>query len=89
MSDQNLNAETDDDDYLYSFIDGYDPPAPHMDNVQILHAPGECEHCDEHPYEQGLRAYWDINWTGHNDPSKSPCPSARFGSARDWVASES
>ena len=46
---------------------------PHCDD-RILHAPGECEFCDMHPDYQEARVLAGINFTGHNDPDKRPCP---------------
>ena len=37
---------------------------PHCDQ-RILHAPGECEHCDGHAEWQELRKAWGIAFTGH------------------------
>lgn len=37
---------------------------PHCDQA-ILHAPGECRYCDEHPDWQALRRLWGIAFTGH------------------------
>jgi len=50
------------------------PRAPHCDST-ILHAPGECTYCDGHPDWQHLRVLWRVNFTGHHDVSKAPCPS--------------
>lgn len=50
---------------------------PHCDS-NVLHSPGECEYCDRHPDWQELREVWGINFTGKNEPDKSPCPSERF-----------
>lgn len=36
---------------------------PHCDS-RILHAPGECEYCDEVPEWQELRKAWGIAFTG-------------------------
>lgn len=47
---------------------------PHCDQG-VLHAPKECEFCDEHPEWQALREAWRINFTGQKDPEKAPCPS--------------
>lgn len=47
---------------------------PH-DDARVLHAPGECRDCDEHPDWQDLRELWRINYTGQREPSKAPCPS--------------
>lgn len=46
---------------------------PHCDS-RIMHAPGECIHCDAFPLGQKYRLIWGINYTGHIDPEKSPCP---------------
>lgn len=52
---------------------------PHCD-ARILHAPGECEFCDECPEWQELRKVWMVAFTGH-EPTTSdhagtqvPCP---------------
>jgi hypothetical protein len=37
---------------------------PHCDSA-ILHAPGECKYCDQHPNWQELRQLWGIAFTGH------------------------
>lgn len=37
---------------------------PHCDQ-RILHAPGECEFCDQCPEWQLLREAWGIAYTGH------------------------
>lgn len=37
---------------------------PHCDQ-RVLHAPGECEFCDQCPEWQELRAAWGIAYTGH------------------------
>ena len=37
---------------------------PHCDQ-RILHAPGECDYCDECPEWQQLRLDWGICFTGH------------------------
>lgn len=50
---------------------------PHCDS-NVLHAPGECIYCDARAEWQELRAMWGINFTGHEDADKSPCPSLRF-----------
>jgi hypothetical protein len=52
---------------------------PHCDS-NVLHKPGDCTYCDMHPEWQELRATWGINYTGEEDPAKSPCPSSRFRS---------
>lgn len=47
---------------------------PHCDQ-RILHAPGECEVCDEHPLWQDLRIAWGICFTGYEPDNKEiPCP---------------
>lgn len=49
---------------------------PHCDQ-RILHAPGECEYCDEHTDWQKLRQVWGIAFTGHAPDGvwiKMPCP---------------
>jgi hypothetical protein len=45
---------------------------PHCD-ARIVHAPGECSYCDESGL-QYVRENWGINFTGHNDEDKLPCP---------------
>jgi len=64
----------------------YQPPAevwktlgqmPHCD-PQILHRPKTCEYCDKHPVWQALREAYEINFTGEDDPKKSPCPSSKY-----------
>lgn len=58
-----------------------DPPAamdatprfPHCDS-NVLHAPGECVYCDGQPGLQSLRERLGINFTGHYDEDKEPCP---------------
>lgn len=42
---------------------------PHCD-ARVLHAPGECAYCDEHPDWQKLREVWGIAFTGHR-PTES------------------
>lgn len=37
---------------------------PHCDPA-ILHAPGECQFCDDLPEWQALRQLWGICFTGH------------------------
>lgn len=55
------------------------PQFPHCD-ARILHAPGECEFCDEHPDWQELRKTWMIAFTGHEPVTydhagtQVPCP---------------
>lgn len=46
---------------------------PHCDAL-ILHRPGQCEYCDEHPDWQELRELWQINFTGEHEPGKVLCP---------------
>lgn len=49
---------------------------PHCDS-SVLHAPGECQYCDHYPDWQQARAVQGINFTGHHDPDKAPCPAER------------
>jgi hypothetical protein len=66
-----------------------DVPLPHCDQ-SVLHAPGECKYCDEHPDWQALRVVWGIAFTGHppkNSGAKLPCPSdyvRGYGGAHEW-----
>lgn len=53
---------------------------PHCDS-SILHAPGECDYCDAYPDWQEMREIQRINFTGHDDPGKAPCPSLHFRQA--------
>ena len=47
---------------------------PHCDQ-RVLHAPGECEFCDEQPMWQYLRQAWGIAFTGYEPENKElPCP---------------
>ena len=46
---------------------------PHCD-TRVLHAPGECKYCDKYGNWQALRNLMGINFSGHNDPDKAPCP---------------
>ena len=47
---------------------------PHCD-ARILHAPGECEFCDQHPEWQALRIHWGIAFTGWEpDEEKKELP---------------
>lgn len=56
-------------------------PYPHCDQ-EVLHAPGECEFCDQYADFQGQRLVDGVNFTGHSDPGFKPCPSdARRGLA--------
>jgi hypothetical protein len=53
---------------------GYSMTFPHCD-PKILHAPGECEYCDEHNDWQHLRELWGIAFTGYEpDESKKELP---------------
>jgi hypothetical protein len=45
---------------------------PHCD-ARILHAPGECEYCDDSGL-QPAREAWGIAFTGHPEEGKVPCP---------------
>lgn len=57
-------------DYRQRYPEG----APHCD-ARILHAPGECEHCDMYPDWQLCRERWGIAFTGHEPRSdQHPCP---------------
>jgi hypothetical protein len=48
---------------------------PHCD-ASVLHSPGECEYCDDHPEWQELREAWGIAFTGHQPTERQqPCPS--------------
>ena len=47
---------------------------PHCDSF-VLHAPGECKYCDDCPESQEYRQSAGINFSGHRDPYKAPCPS--------------
>lgn len=49
---------------------------PHCDG-RVLHPPKVCKFCDEHPDWQALRVLYRINFTGEEDPGKTPCPSLR------------
>lgn len=46
---------------------------PHCD-ADVLHAPGACVYCDGRPDLQARRAFEGVNFTGENDPAKTPCP---------------
>ena len=52
----------------------YQAPYPHCDS-NILHAPTECQDCDEYPEAQHERIDNDINFTGHHHADKATCPS--------------
>lgn len=51
--------------------------APHCDQ-SVLHQPGECEYCDHYSDWQEMRLIQRINYTGHFDRDKAPCPSHFF-----------
>lgn len=70
-----LNAVT-----PYVYTDGKRAFAPHCDQ-SVLHAPGECPFCDHYPDWQWMRAAQRINFTGHVDKDKAPCPSAHWRTA--------
>lgn len=57
-----LISDNDDDNH---------PTMPHCD-PRILHAPGECEYCDERPDWQKLRQIWGIAFTGKEPSTKEP-----------------
>ena len=48
---------------------------PHCD-ARILHAPGECDVCDEYSSDlQEVRKVWNIAFTGHKPEGiQTPCP---------------
>lgn len=46
---------------------------PHCDQ-RVLHAPGECEFCDQYSDWQALRSAWGICFTGKPESGKLPCP---------------
>lgn len=51
------------------------PMFPHCDTA-ILHAPGVCDYCDDHPDWQQLREAWGIAFTGDAPKVRQlPCPS--------------
>ena len=60
---------------------------PHCDQ-SVLHAPGECEHCDTRPDWQALRELWGIAYTGHVPTGRQMrCPSDHrrgTGEAHVW-----
>jgi hypothetical protein len=60
---------------------------PHCDQA-VLHAPGECVHCDANPGWQALREFWGIAYTGHPPTEHEvPCPSDQrrgTGEAHVW-----
>jgi len=51
---------------------------PHCDQ-RILHAPGECEHCDTQQEWQELRQSWGIAFTGHTPKASQPECGAIYG----------
>lgn len=59
---------------------------PHCD-PQILHSPAwGCVYCDRHPEEQEMRRRSGVNFTGENNPNKTPCPAdlARGDTHMQW-----
>ena len=60
---------------------------PHCD-PHVLHAPGDCEICDEYaPQAQQRRIAARVNFTGQDKPGLAPCPAdaARgFKQAHRW-----
>jgi hypothetical protein len=70
-----------------------DVALPHCDQ-SVLHAPGECQYCDQHPDWQALRAVWGVAFTGHTpqaDQAKVPCPSdfvRGTGGAHVWPGNQ-
>lgn len=51
--------------------------APHCDEL-ILHAPGECDVCDQYPDWQRLRRMWGVAFTGHEPiGNELGCPAER------------
>lgn len=52
------------------------PQFPHCDS-RVLHAPGECQHCDKFSEWQALRMAWGIAFTGWEPEDKElPDPAA-------------
>lgn len=48
---------------------------PHCDQ-RVLHRPGTCRYCDEHPEMQATRMIWGIAYTGESPKvGELPCPS--------------
>lgn len=47
---------------------------PHCDDL-VLHAPGECVHCDAYPERQRQRQLGLVNFTGQTEAHKEACPS--------------
>lgn len=60
------------------------PQFPHCD-AKILHSPGVCVYCDEHPDWQAYRLAAGVNFSDTDDPQLAPCPSTHFrsGEIRD------
>lgn len=57
-----------------SYRERHPDGAPHCE-ARILHAPGECEHCDMFPDWQLCRERWGIAFTGHTPTQdQHPCP---------------
>lgn len=59
---------------------------PHCD-PRVLHSPGECVFCDDHAADlQAERIAKGINFTGHFDEDKEPCPAwvARGAGSQVW-----
>jgi hypothetical protein len=51
------------------------PTFPHCD-AAVLHAPGVCTYCDDHPEWQMLRQHWGIAFTGQPaTDGRMQCPS--------------
>ena len=68
----------------------YSAPFPHCDQ-RVLHAPGECVHCDHYPVYQALRSLWGIAFTGYEPEGKElPCPAdyARGDSHKLWPGNQ-
>lgn len=60
---------------------------PHCDG-RVLHSPGACRWCDERSDLQAVRVLYRINFTGEDDPNKTPCPATRDRSLEDVHAWE-
>jgi hypothetical protein len=63
---------------------------PHCD-PRILHAPGECEFCDEHTEWQALREVWKIAFTNYEpEEGELPCPAnhARGDKCNSWTGNK-
>ena len=58
---------------MEGYINGKEYQAPHCDS-NVLHAPGKCIYCDHFPERQRARQIAEMNFTGEQDPNKSPCP---------------